>query len=368
MLQTVDECLDWMQKVQFKESSFFTQWMIRSKSTDVNRKYFENHLRAMIREARSGRATREEDLFYDSSCSSSRCKVVVLAVNIHGSLSLPIRFRSYRTDSGQPMNNTTIWRVALAAICDPRLLKPIEATQDGRGCYIDASLIGFMNPSREAFAESSALWKHPSAIAVLCNIGCESSNRSFNLADLSSDSTEIAQHAIVRLLRESTLNTQRTSLELDREMKGTYHHFSVDSGLSHISMNDWAASKPGGTIDTRTAEYLEGQDVDLRMHLLGLMFAHEGTIHSSIPAGSNQIVVNHDSKPLSISEPLFAVHGEPSSGIATSNPTSRSVASTCPLRSKNYEPAVLFDAYNHISAELVPPLSKCTTVANKCER
>jgi hypothetical protein len=275
--------LTWLLKLHWTDPSFLISLIpFGPFSTDRNLHHFEKLFRELVEKSP---IRNEHALFFDSDENSPDCKTTVLAFDIHAP-SIPIRFRSYLSKKDLDPHRIEIWRLALAAICNPSILKPVRLnTSPGPTILMDASIAGYSNPSREALDEASRIWS-PRSIKYLFNIGTGDRAQTSDSTGLSSNCISFVHLAFIKLLRTVASDPEKVVHELKREalLKGfDYKRFSVDSGLHVVHSSEWT-SKSQEKIRAQTTMYLARIEPDL--NLWSEKLGRDGPFQRSSRAGS----------------------------------------------------------------------------------
>jgi hypothetical protein len=183
----------------------------------------------------------------------------VLAFDIHGKF-VPTLFRSYFESKEKYRCEIPIWQVAMATISDPVVMLPVKLknTKDAEPKeFVDASIIGYSNPSREALNEGKSIFGERSIKAII-NIGTGDRAHTTTPDQLSSWFPTTVHLALVPLLYEISTDPNRVAAELERDgIQGRFYaRFSVESGLHAIhSMNFTRKSR--NSVDSQTDTYLK---------------------------------------------------------------------------------------------------------------
>jgi hypothetical protein len=273
-----------LKTISYSPPGFFTQLI--PLSTSRNSQYFQDCFKSLIRKHfDKHEETDQEGWFLDPKDPTPVCKTLVLALDIHAPR-IASRFRSYSSKMHPEQLEIPIWQVALAAVSNPHDMIPFHVTGRGfSGHYIEAGIMGYSNPSREAFSEAADIWTSESIKYVL-SIGCGTPPQTTVPSKLSSSIPSVAHLALVKFLHTVSSDTERVTVDMKRDAASGRFNFtrwSVDDGLHMIHSSAWTASSHD-EIEAKTRFYLTLEHVREGLRGWSHILTAQGTVSKQLRA------------------------------------------------------------------------------------
>ncbi|KAE8454421.1 hypothetical protein EG329_000043 [Mollisiaceae sp. DMI_Dod_QoI] len=181
----------------------------------------------------------------------------------------------------------------------PVQLKYME--DSGPKDFIDASIVGYSNPSREALSEGKSI-SNGRHIKCLINLGTGDRAHTTNPEELGSWFPTAAHLALIRLLYNISTDPLKVAHELERDgLEGRFYgRFSVESGLYTVHSMDFSETARK-TIISQTEGYLTR---DIRGRIRGWSVE----LQDNLDLLSNETFLQRETNSLSLS--LFGMGNE----------------------------------------------------------
>jgi hypothetical protein len=163
----------------------------------------------------------------------------------------------------------------MAIVSNPVALIPVQLQYPKNTSprdFIDASIVGYSNPSREALIEGKGIF-NGTVIKALINIGTGDRAQMRDPDELRSRVPTNSQLALIRLLAKVSNDPHRVSHEMERDaLEGrSYCRYSVQSGLHGIHNLNFSntarqiiEAQTEGYLSPEVVARLEGWSAELR--------------------------------------------------------------------------------------------------------
>ena len=240
--QSISECFQWFQNLDFSASSFLPKYfdtmsvwakaciafeeLIQSRGLDGATSLFQD----------DGESEEQNGAYLGNADSAQVCRTLVLVSDASRVGSI-IRLRSYAAKMNGEVNlqNCSILEAAKAAIAVP--MESTEVKFDGRS-HISASVAGYGNPSREVFDEAMRVWR-PASLKVLVSLGSGVKNA------VSKGGKFFKWPAVdfISYMTNVVTDTERVAEETYRDARSAqidYYRITGPTSLATIHRCDWS--------------------------------------------------------------------------------------------------------------------------------
>jgi hypothetical protein len=282
--QGVQDCLDWLMEISYTQPGFFCQLVPFSRAT--RSRQFAMRFEALVNKRFEQHPELGQNrLLLDPDNPRPTCKTLVLAFDINAPQDVT-RFQSYSTAFDRArwaQHQIPIWEVALAAISSPHDMVPVHLSNGSfTGYYIDASIMGYSNVSREAVDEGSRIWQYPSSVKYVFNLGCGPSAPSTAPNWLRSFVPTIAHLALTRFIYTVSTDCERAARQMNEHSLSRgykFARFNVDkTNLQRVNISEWTADSRN-VVGAETRSYLG--TIDEQLKGWGRILQNQGSLHES---------------------------------------------------------------------------------------